>query len=100
MTARLDFAQLELHFVDQMQWRYELIRPLVLLAEGTPTQRAVETHTHPDTVRTFTRRFRAQGRFETRMGHFPIRLARHPDAGLLGAAAAFQELYQCQELDQ
>ena len=52
---------IELHFVDQMQWRYELIRPLVLLAEGTPTQRAVETHTHPDTVRTFTRRFRAQG---------------------------------------
>src|SRR4030095_50416 len=61
MTARLDFAQLELHFVDQMQWRYELIRPLVLLAEGTPIQRAAETHTHPDTVRTFTRRFRAQG---------------------------------------
>ena len=58
MTARLDFAQLQLHFVDQMQWRYELIRPLVLLAEGTPTRRAVETHTHPDTVRTFTRRFR------------------------------------------
>jgi hypothetical protein len=61
MTARLDFAQLELHFVAQMQWRSELIRPLVLLAEGTPTQRAGETHTHPDTVRTFTRRFRAQG---------------------------------------
>ena len=61
MTPRLDFAQLELHFVDQMQWRYELLRPLVLLAEGTPTQRAAETHTHPDTVRTFTRRFRAQG---------------------------------------
>jgi transposase InsO family protein len=61
MTPMLDFAPLELHFVDQMQWRYELIRPLVLLAEGTPTQRAAETHTHPDTVRTFTRRFRAQG---------------------------------------
>ena len=40
-------------FVDQIQWRYELIRPLVLLAEGTPTQRAEETHTHPDTVRTY-----------------------------------------------
>src|ERR671932_2105904 len=61
MTPMLDFAQLELYFVDQMQWRYELIRPLVLLAEGTPIQRAAETHTHPDTVRTFTRRFRAQG---------------------------------------
>jgi hypothetical protein len=61
MTPRLDLAQLELHVVDQMPWRYELIRPLVLLAEGTPTQRAAETHTHPDTVRTFPRRFRAQG---------------------------------------
>jgi len=56
-----DFAQLQLHFVDQIQWRYELIRPLVLFAEGTPTQRAEETHTHPDTVRTFTRRFQQQG---------------------------------------
>src|ERR687885_1947454 len=61
MPPILDFAQLELHFVDQIQWRYELIRPLVLFAEGTPTQRAAATHTHPDTVRTFTRRFRAQG---------------------------------------
>ena len=62
MAPMQDFAQLPLHCVDQIQWRYELIRPLVLLAEGTPTQRAEETHTHPDTVRTFTRRFRAQGR--------------------------------------
>jgi hypothetical protein len=56
-----DFAQLPLQFVDQIQWRYALIRPLVLLAEGTPTQRAEETHTHPDTVRTFLRRFRQEG---------------------------------------
>jgi transposase len=56
-----DFAQLHLHFVDQIQWRYELIRPLVLLEEGTATQRAHDTHTHPDTVRTFVRRFRQQG---------------------------------------
>jgi hypothetical protein len=56
-----DFAQLQLQFVDQIQWRYELIRPLVLFAEGTPTQRAEETHTHPDTVRTFLRRFRQEG---------------------------------------
>jgi transposase InsO family protein len=56
-----DFAQLQLHFADQIQWRYELIRPLVLFAEGTPTQRAADTHTHPDTVRTFVRRFRQQG---------------------------------------
>jgi hypothetical protein len=38
-----------------------VIRPLVLGAEATPTQRAQEPHTHPDTVRTFTRRFRQQG---------------------------------------
>ena len=39
----------------------------------------------------FHDRFRAKGRFETRMAHYPIRLARHPQAGLLGAATAFQE---------
>ena len=39
----------------------------------------------------FNDRFRAKGRFEARMAGFPIRLARHPEAGLLGAAAAFQE---------
>jgi transposase InsO family protein len=56
-----DFGQLQLHFVDQIQWRYELIRPLVLFAEGTATQRAQDTHTHPDTVRTVLRRFRQDG---------------------------------------
>jgi transposase InsO family protein len=61
MEPMQDFAQLQLHFVDQIQWRYELIRPLVLLADGTPAQRAADTHTHPDTVRTFTRRFHQQG---------------------------------------
>lgn len=39
----------------------------------------------------FHDRFRAKGRFEARMAQFPIRLARHPEAGLLGAATAFQE---------
>jgi len=61
MEPMRNFAQLQLHFVDQIQWRYELIRPLVLFAEGTATQRAQDTHTHPDTVRTFTRRFHQQG---------------------------------------
>ncbi len=61
MEPARDFAQLQLHITDQMQWRYELIRPLVLFEEGTPTQRAEETHTHPDTVRTFTRQFQKQG---------------------------------------
>jgi hypothetical protein len=34
------FAQLQLGFVDQIQWRYEVIRPLVLFANQTATQRA------------------------------------------------------------
>src|SRR5215204_7784126 len=55
------FAQLQLGFVDQTQWRYEVIRPLVLFADRTATQRARETATHPDTVRAFHRRFRQQG---------------------------------------
>jgi len=61
MEPMRDFAQLQLHFLDQIQWRYELIRPLVLCEEGTPIQRAHDTHTHPDTVRTLARRFRQQG---------------------------------------
>src|ERR687887_1836883 len=56
-----EFAQLQLGFVDHTQWRYELIRPLVLFADRTASQRAQETETHPDTVRTLQRRFRQQG---------------------------------------
>jgi putative transposase len=56
-----DFAQLQLHFVDHIQWRYELIRPIVLLHDRTAVHRAEETDTHPETVRTLTRRFRHQG---------------------------------------
>jgi len=61
MEAASDFAQLELRFVDQIQWRYELIRPLVLFANCPATQRAQETHTHPETVRKLRRRFQRQG---------------------------------------
>jgi transposase len=61
MEPLADFAQLELHFVDQVQWRYEVIRPLVLFDDRTAVQRAVETDTHPETVRKLTRRFRRQG---------------------------------------
>jgi len=61
MSAMLDFEQLQLRFVDHVQWRYELIRPVVLLENRTAAQRAEETHTHPETVRHLTRRFRQQG---------------------------------------
>jgi Helix-turn-helix domain len=55
------FAQLQLGFVDQIQWRYEVIRPLVLFGDRTAPRRAQETHTHPETVRQLRRRFRQQG---------------------------------------
>ena len=45
MEAASDFAQLELRFVDQIQWRYELIRPLILFENQPATHRAQETHT-------------------------------------------------------
>src|SRR6266511_2615057 len=56
-----DFAQLQLQFVDHTQWRYEVIRPVVLLADLTPQQRAQETQTHPATVRKLTRQFQQRG---------------------------------------
>jgi hypothetical protein len=56
-----DFAQLQLQFADHIQWRYEVIRPVIFFADRTPQQRAHETGTHPATVRKLTRRFRQQG---------------------------------------
>src|SRR5262245_19820825 len=56
-----EFAQLPLGFADQTQWRYEVIRPLLLFADRTAAQRAQETDTHPDTVRALRRSFRQQG---------------------------------------
>ena len=61
MDSTAEFAQLQFRLVDQTQWRYEVIRPLVLFADRTATQRAHETATHPDTVRMLHRRFRQQG---------------------------------------
>ena len=61
LEAASDFAQLALRFVDQIQWRYALIRPLVLFADRPARQRAHETPTHPETVRKLRRRFQHQG---------------------------------------
>jgi hypothetical protein len=78
------FAQLQLGFVDQIQWRYEVIRPLVLFADRTATQRAQETATHPDTVRTLQRRFHQQGMLGLVPAHLKVtprgRAARVPNA--------------------
>jgi transposase InsO family protein len=56
-----DFVQLQLQFADHIQWRYEVIRPVILFADRTPQQRVHETGTHPASVRKLTRRFRHQG---------------------------------------
>ena len=61
MEAASDFAQLERRFVDQIPWRYELLRPLGLFANRPATHRAQETQTHPETVRKLRRRFQPQG---------------------------------------
>ena len=61
MEPLSDYAQLQLHFVDSVQRRYEVIRPIVLLRDRTVAQRAEETHLHPETVRDLPRRFRHQG---------------------------------------
>jgi transposase len=67
MTPRSDYAQLQLRFVDNVQRRYEVIRPIVLIGDCTAAQRAGETQLHPETVRDWTRRFRQQGM----LGLFP-----------------------------
>jgi transposase InsO family protein len=56
-----DADEPQLPFTDPTQYRYELMRPLVLFQDRTATQRAQETATHPDTVSTLKRRFEAQG---------------------------------------
>jgi putative transposase len=61
VDAAQEFAQWQLRFVDQLQQRYEVIRPLILFEDRTATQRAQETQRHPETVRALARRFRQQG---------------------------------------
>jgi hypothetical protein len=79
-----EFAQLQLGFVDQTQWRYEVIRPLVLFADRTAVQRAYETQTHPDTVRKLQRPFQHQGMLGLFPSHVEViireRAKRIPDA--------------------
>jgi putative transposase len=61
VDAAQEFAQLQLRFVDEVQQRYEVIRPLILFEDRPATQRAQETQRHPETVRAMVRRFRQQG---------------------------------------
>jgi transposase len=79
-----EFAHLQLRFTDQTQRRYEVIRPLLLFEDRTATQRAQETETHPDTVRTFLRRFRQEGMLGLLPDHVDVstrgRASRVPEA--------------------
>jgi hypothetical protein len=61
VDAARDFTQLQPRFIDAIQPRYELIRPLVLFDEGTLTERAQATNTHPETVRPLLQQFQTQG---------------------------------------
>ena len=61
MEPMSEYAQLQLRFVDSVQRRYEVIRPIILIGDRTAAQRAEETQLHPETVRDLTRRFRQQG---------------------------------------
>ena len=61
MEPMSEYAQLQLRFVDSVQRRSEVIRPIILIGDRTAAQRAEETQLHPETVRELTRRFRQQG---------------------------------------
>ena len=68
-----DCDQLPLRFPDPVQRRYEIIRP-VLLDECTATERAAQTHLHPDTIGKLKRRFEHQGM----LGLFPAQSEMRP----------------------
>jgi hypothetical protein len=97
MDAMPAFDQLQLRFLDHIQWRYEVIRPLVLFEDRTATQRAAETRTHPETVRKLTRRFRHQGT----LGLFPAHTEiTRPHPGQPIPAVVVEELTRLKALYQ
>ena len=55
------FPQQRLHFIDDVQERYEIARPLLLRQLVTAVERAQETSTHVQTVRRYVRRFERAG---------------------------------------
>ena len=92
-----EFAQLHLHFTDPVQWRYEVMRPLVLFEDRTVGQRAEATHLHPDTVRRFTRRFQQQGM----LGLFPTPVERgRPSRGRQIPDSVLQEVVSLDSVDE
>jgi transposase len=96
VAPRLDFAQLQLHFVDQIPWRYAVLRPLGLFADRSATARAPETATHPETVGQLKRRVEQQGMLGLLPDTFevvtPGRRRRVPET-VVEAMARLQGLY-------
>jgi hypothetical protein len=84
VQPELAFNRLQRRFRDPIQRRYEIIRPLILLQDRTATQRAEETHTHPETIGGLKRRFEQQGMLGLLPGHLHIgpagRRGRVPEA--------------------
>ena len=60
MSAAEDFAQYKLHFVDDIQHDYEVIRPIVLFAE-TVAERSRQTGLERTVVGAKARRFATAG---------------------------------------
>lgn len=75
MRSAPDADDAQLPFLDPTQYRYELIRPLLLCPEQTATQRAQETGTHPATVGRLKRRFAQQGMLGLVPGPLDVRPA-------------------------
>ena len=95
MLSLPDFDQLQELCRDPIQRRYEIIRPLVLFRDRTATQRAEETHTHPETVGTLKRRFEQQGM----LGLFPDSVEIVPAGSRLRVSdAVVQELQRLKGL--
>ena len=88
MDPMPELAQLQLDFMDPIQRRYEVIRPLVLFSEGTATQRAQDTDLHPDTVRRWLHDFRHDGM----RGLLPAVVPREPRRGATISEAVREEI--------
>lgn len=75
MSRTEDFVQLKLKFVDDVQERYESIRPIVLFEDVSIEKRAAEIRSNTQTIRKRIKRFKKFGMlglFDFR--HFPERV--------------------------
>jgi hypothetical protein len=95
MEPMSDYAQLQLRFVDSVQRRYEVIRPIILMGDRTVAERAEETQLHPETVRDLTRRFRQQGMLGLLPAHTEIVT---PSRGKVGSEKVLEELARLKAL--